>query len=38
MSADAGIIIGRISEIMGKKELIIDGLRGVTVINTIYGR
>lgn len=38
MSADAGIIIGRISEIMGNKELIIDSLGGVTVIDTVYGR
>lgn len=33
MSADAGIIIGRISEIMGNKELIIDSLRGVKAIS-----
>jgi hypothetical protein len=36
MSADAGIIIGRISEIMGNKELIIDSLRGVTVRHNIW--
>jgi hypothetical protein len=33
MSADAGIIIGRISEIMGNKELIIDSLREFTAIS-----